>query len=347
MPNIVSLVPLSAAQASAIRAVDARVQLFEAGHWFADEYADTWPAAAVARYVSGRGHGSRQERDALLDQAEIVLIGFPFPLDIKARAPHLQWLHQTPAGASNLRRGDIWNSTVRVTTSRGYGETTAIAEYALAGFMHFAKSFDCAYANRTQNSFAHPAFAPRAVTSKTLCVIGAGGIGREIARLGKALGMRTVGTRATASTVTHDADFDHLAGPAALHALLHDSDYVAVSCQWTEATTALLDAAAFAALKPGAVLVNVARGEIIEEAALLAALDCGQVRGAVLDVFVGEFESLPPAQLWHHPRVIVTPHTSAHTDFAQRRAIELFCANLRCHFDGTHLENEIDWSSGY
>lgn len=132
-----------------------------------------------------------------------------------------------------------------------------------------------------------------------------------------------------------------------MHGLLRESDYVVVSCQWTDATTNLLNAPAFAAMKQNAIVVNVARGEIVNEAELFAALDSGHLRGAVLDVYVGEFESTPAPRLWNHPRVVITPHTSAQTDESRRRSTQLFCANLRRYLDGDSLDNQVDWSSGY
>ena len=346
MPKIVSLVKLAPGGASAIRGVDTSVELIEAGGWFEGEYVQSWPAETIVRYVRGSGRGTRTERDAILAPAEIILGGFPIPLDLRARAPGLQWVHQTPAGASNLRSGDLWGSEIAVTTSRGYGETTAIAEYAIAGIMHFAKGFDLAYADRDHLTFDHSRYAVRALEKKTLCVIGAGGIGREIARLGKALGMHTIGTRASPQP-DDDPDFDRIEGPGALHEMLGISDYVAVSCQWTEATTNLLNDRAFAAMKSDAIVVNVARGEIIDETALLAALDSGRLGSAILDVYVGEFESPPPARLWQHPKILITPHISYRTDQSRLCAIELFCANLRRYLDGEPLENRIDWSAGY
>ena len=346
MTTIVSLIKLAPNGVSAIRAVDSGVELIEAGGWFEGEYVDSWPAETVARYVRGSGRGTRAERDRMLEPAEIIIGGFPIPLDLRARAPGLQWVHQTPAGASNLRTGDLWGSTIAVTTSRGYGETKAIAEYAIAGIMNFAKGFDQAYADGTSAVFDHSKYTVRALEQKTLCVVGAGGIGRDIARLGRALGMRTVGTRATPQR-NDDPDFDRIEGPGALHELLGESDYVAVSCQWTDATTNLLDDQAFAAMKSGAIVVNVARGEIINETALLAALDSGHLGGAVLDVYVGEFESPPPTRLWQHPKILITPHISYRTDQSRLRAIQLFCANLRRYLDGEALENQIDWSAGY
>jgi phosphoglycerate dehydrogenase-like enzyme len=262
-------------------------------------------------------------------------------------APRLDWLHQTPAGASNLRRGDIWDSDVTVTTSRGYGETTAIAEYALAGIFHFAKGLDHAYLDQASGAFDYSKYMVFSIERKTLCVVGAGGIGREVARLSKALGMRTLGIRSSGHVISNDADFDRIDGPEQLNAFLSESDYVVVSCQWTEATTNLLDDDAFAAMKKQAIIVNVARGEIIDEAALLRALNSGHIRGALLDVYVGEFESPPPSVLWSHPQVVITPHTSGHTDASRRRSTELFCANLRRYLSNEPLENKIDWSIGY
>ncbi|MFT4563934.1 MAG: phosphoglycerate dehydrogenase-like enzyme [Gammaproteobacteria bacterium] len=347
MPNIVSLVRLNAREEAAIRAVDKTITLGHYGGWFNGEYRETWPDKTVRRYVKGDGTGTRAERDLILQQADIVIGGFPYPLDLRTRAPRLDWLHQTPAGASNLRRGDIWGSDVTVTTSRGYGETTAIAEYALAGVFHFAKGLDHAYLDQKGGTFDYSRYRVCSIEGKTLCVVGAGGIGREVARLSKALGMRTLGIRSASPGIASDAEFDGIGGPEQLNDFLAQCDFVVVSCQWTEATTNLLDDEVFAAMKDQAVIVNVARGEIIDEAALLRALDSGHIRGALLDVYVGEFEGAPPPVLWSHPRVVITPHTSGHTDASRRRSTELFCANLRRYLNNETLENKVDWSLGY
>lgn len=345
MTRIVSLVKLSPTDAKRIRAVDARVDLVEAGGYFDGEYDGTWPDTTVQRYGRSDGRGSRAERDAMLAEAEIVLGGFPYPLDLGSRAPALRWFHQTPAGASNLRRGDLWGSQVLVTTSRGLGETTAIAEYTMAAMLYFTKAFDTAVADGHARHFEYRSYAAQAVETKTMCVIGAGGIGREVGRLSKALGMRVVGTRRSAGGPLDD--FDRIETPGALHSLLAESDIVAVCCQWTPETTNLLGTSAFAAMRPGAIVINVARGEIVDEAALLDALDQGRVRGAALDVYVGEFERLPPDALWRHPRVLVTPHTSGMTDTSRRRSTELFRQNLAHYLEGRPLANTVDWDRGY
>jgi phosphoglycerate dehydrogenase-like enzyme len=132
-----------------------------------------------------------------------------------------------------------------------------------------------------------------------------------------------------------------------LHALLAESDCVAVCSQWTPETTNLIGREAFDAMKAETILVNVARGEIIDEQALVVALKQGKLRGAGLDVYTGEFEHEPDRRLWDDQRVLITPHVSGNTDVAQHRGIELFCDNLRAYLDGRHLINVIDWSVGY
>ena len=290
----------------------------------------------------------REERDRLLAEADIILGSWPFPLDLRSRAPRLKWFHQRPAGASNLKLGDLWGSDVVVTTSRGSGNTLAIAEYAIAGMLYFAKAFHRAEIDRAAGAFDHRAYRARLIDGKTACVVGAGGIGRQVGRLCAALGMRVVGTRRHADAGEPlPAGFNELGGPQDLDRFLGESDFVAICCQWTPETTRLFDAQRFAAMKAGSVLVNVARGEIVDEDALADALARGHLRGAALDVFVGEFEHLPPPRLWSDPRVLITPHNSGATDQDRHAAIDVFCENLAAWLAGRPLRNVIDWQRGY
>jgi phosphoglycerate dehydrogenase-like enzyme len=141
--------------------------------------------------------------------------------------------------------------------------------------------------------------------------------------------------------------FTELGGPGDLDRFLPESEVVVICSHWTPETTRLFNAERFAAMKRGSVLVNVARGEIVDEEALADALERGHLRGAVLDVYVGEFERLPPGRLWSDPRVLITPHTSNVSDQDRHGAVELFCANLRAYLDGQPLSNVIDWKRGY
>jgi phosphoglycerate dehydrogenase-like enzyme len=349
--NILCIQRASADERARIEAVDPGVRLTDAGGWFDGEYRETWPAYAAQRYLrpTSTGHGTREERDRLLAEAEIVLGGWPFPLDLRGRAPRLKWFHQRPAGASNLLRGDLWGSDVQVTTSRGVGSTLAMAEYAIAGILHFAKDLPRATAGAEAGTFDHRAYRPLLIEGKTACVAGAGGIGLEVGRLCAALGMRVIGTRRRppAPGEKLPQGFSRLGGPGALGAMLPESDFVVICTQWTPETTHLFNRERFALMKEGAVLVNVARGEIFDEAALVEALDQGRLRGVVLDVYDGEFEHLPPPPLWQDKRVLITPHVSGASDEDRHGAIDLFCDNLRLYLAGRPLKNVIDWQRGY
>ncbi|HEV3184254.1 MAG TPA: D-2-hydroxyacid dehydrogenase [Xanthobacteraceae bacterium] len=348
--NVLSIVRLSPAERAKIEAIDPAVQLTDAGGWYDGEYRDTWPAFASARYLSSRatGSGTKQERDRLLADAEVILGSWPFPLDLRARAKRLKWFHQRPAGASNLLLGDLWGSDVMATTSRGAGNTLAMAEYALAGILYFAKGFDRAALDRAAGQFDHRGYRPLLLDTKTACVVGAGGIGRDVGKLCAAVGMRVVGTRRHPEAgAPLPAGFSELGGSADLDRFLPHSDFVIVCCQWTPETTRLFDAKRFAAMKAGSVLVNVARGEIVDEDALADAIEGGHLRGAALDVYVGEFERPPPARLWSNPKVLITPHTSNASDQDRHGGVDMFCENLRAYLDGRPLRNVIDWKLGY
>lgn len=349
--KILSMVRLSDAEKDKIRAIHPGIEVTDAGGWFDGEIRETWPEYAANRYLpaGSNGTGTRAQRDALLAEAEIILGGFPPPYDIRSRAPKLKWFHQRPAGASNLFKCDLWGSDVMVSTSRGYGNTLPIAEWALSGILYFAKGFHRAEIDRAKGAFDNRAYAPLMIQGKTVCVIGAGGIGRELGRICAALGMRVVGTRRAAPAADEPLPegFCELRGAADLHALLAVSDFVAVCCHWTPETTGLMNAAAFRAMKKGAILVNVARGEIVNEDDLLDALDCGQLRGAALDVYNGEFERLPDARLWQRPDVLITPHNSGGTDVSVHRAFEIFREYLDDYLAGRTPGNVIDWDRGY
>jgi phosphoglycerate dehydrogenase-like enzyme len=348
--EVLVIVPVPDEALSRMAAVDPQVQVIDARGWFDVELRQTWPSWTVQRYLGQRPGPvrSRQERDRLLASAEIILGGFPFPLDLRARAPRLRWFHQLPAGASNLAKGDLWGSDVIVTTSRGYGNTRPMAEYVLANLLHFARGLHHAHRDRQRHRFDHRTYRPFLLQGKTVCVIGTGGIGQEVARLCASVGMRVIGTR---RRVTPDEalppGFSRLESADHLYPLLAESDCVVVCCQWTRETTQLLGREAFAAMKPGTILVNVARGEIIDEEALLAALAAGRLRGVAMDVYVGEFEREPDRRLWDDERILITPHISGGSDIRQHRGIDLFCKNLRAYLDRRPLTNIIDWARGY
>jgi phosphoglycerate dehydrogenase-like enzyme len=350
--NVLTLMRLGADDRAKIEAVDPSVQLTDAGGWFDGEYRETWPAFTAERYLApgAQGHGTREQRDRLLAEAEIIVGGWPYPLDLRIRAPRLKWFHQRPAGASNLLRGDLWRSGVIVTTSRGSANALAIAEYAMAGILHLAKGLHHAALEREAQVFHASAYQPLLLQGKTACVVGAGGIGMEVGRLCAAIGMRVLGTRRHKPEELPPGfgkDFSEIGGAGDLDRFLPQCDVVIISCQWTPETDRLFNHDRFAAMKPNGILVNVARGEIIDEDALADALAQNRLRGAVLDVYVGEFERTPPGRLWSDSRVLITPHISGQTDRNRHGWVDLFCNNLRAWLDGRPMRNVIDWDRGY
>src|ERR1700758_4469249 len=269
--NVLNIQRISAEDRAKIEAVDPAIELTDAGGWYDGEIRETWPAFTTARYLApgAVGAGTREERDRLLAEAEVILGGWPFPLDLRARAPQLKWFHQRPAGASNLLRGDLWGSDVTVTTSRGVGSTLAMAEYAVAGILYLAKCLHRIAIDRAAGTFDHRAYRPLLIEGKTACVVGAGGIGRDVGRLCAAIGMRVVGTRRDPRPGEPlPPGFSEMGGAADLDRLLPGSDFVVICCQWTPETNRLFDKTRFALMRPGSVLVNVARGEIVDEEAL-------------------------------------------------------------------------------
>ena len=348
--NILNIQRIAASDRARIEAVDPTIRLIDAGGWFDGEIRETWPAYTAARYLQPgtTGQGTREERDRLLAEAEIILGGWPFPLDLRARAPRLKWFHQRPAGASNLRLGDLWGSDVKVTTSRGVGSTLAIAEYAVAGILYFAKCLNRVALDREAGTFDHRSYRPLLLDGKTICVVGAGGIGQDVGRLCAGLGLHVVGTRSEPRPGEPlPIGFTEIGGPSDLDRFLAHSDFVVICCQWTPQTDRLFNADRFALMKPGSVLVNVARGEIVDEDALADALRRNHLRGAAFDVYVGEFEHPPPARFWSDPRVLITPHVSGSSDQNRHGAIDIFCDNLRAYLDRRPLRNVIDWQRGY
>ena len=348
--KVVLIAPLSAERVAEIAALDERLQVEDAWELFGPELVADWPAQTADWYLPRRfremadGAEQRRRRDTLLASAEVVCITFPFPARLVARAPRLRFVHQLPAGVSNLTRGDLWQSGVPVTSGRGAGNTLPIAEWALAAGLALCKEFPRAFAQRSSGRFERSAFRGRQVAGKTIGVVGLGGIGRQVARVARGLGLRVIGTRRSSEPVEH---VERLYPPTGLHALLAESDLVVLATQLTAETHHLMDAAAFAALKPGAFLINVARGELIDEAALIDALRSGRLGGFAADVYEGEFEHQPPAELLGFENVLLTPHTSGQTEQPSTGSLEIFRENLRRCLEGRPLLNLVDWERGY
>src|ERR1700675_4593193 len=148
--NILNIQRISAADRAKIEATDPAIKFADAAGWVDGGIRENWTPLPSARSLAANtvGSGSREEPDRLLAEAEVIIGGWPFPLDLRARAPRLKWLHQRQAGASNLLGSDLWGGDVMVTTSRGVANSLPIAEYAVAGILHFAMGFHRAAIDR-------------------------------------------------------------------------------------------------------------------------------------------------------------------------------------------------------
>lgn len=224
------------------------------------------------------------------------------------KAPKLEWLHVFNAGVDHPIYTEMLARGVRLTTSSGTA-AVPIAQTAITGLLMLTRNFPYwLEARRERRWQPMREVVPRDIEGLTAVVIGLGHIGREIARLARALGLTVVGVRRSARTA--DEPVDEMYPPERLAEIAPRADWLIVACPLTYATRGLVSAEVIARLPQGARVANIARGEIIDEPALIAALDRGRVAGAYLDVF--QEEPLPQASpLWDLPNVIVTPTTPA------------------------------------
>jgi phosphoglycerate dehydrogenase-like enzyme len=285
-----------------------------------------------------------------LEDAEVILLGYPVPHGIVERVPNLRWVQHTQAGVSNLHGTDLWDSQVMLTSSRGAVAATGIAEYVMAGAYFFARGLGEATRQKAAGEFSRSSYRLRSLTGATIGIVGLGGIGAEVARLARAAGMQVIATRRSVTSPERDVEGVDLLLPADKVAeLAAASDFVAVCVMLTPATEKIIGAEVFAAMKPHAVLINVARGEVIDEDALIAALQTGRIAGAVLDVYAGELAGRPPRrELVEFPQVVLTPHISGQGDPSGDEPVRrLFAENLRRYLEGQPLLNLVDRSRGY
>jgi phosphoglycerate dehydrogenase-like enzyme len=338
--NVAVIAPVLGRDLSFVSDVDPRVRVFDANF------------AAQGRWARSGGLAA-SGADSLADvlaQAEVLLVGYPVPAGLAARSPRLVWAHHTQAGVSNLAESDLWASEVTLTSSRGAVAATAIAEYALAAAAHFARGLHEAARQKAAGQFTRQGYQMLTLRGATMGIIGLGGIGREVARLSRAAGMRVIGIRRSVTAPLSDADGADLVLPAdRILEVAAESDFLAVCSQLTAETEGFINATVFAAMKPHAVLINVARGEEVDEDALVEAVAAGRIRGAVLDVYAGELAGRPPRpELTGLPQILLTPHISGSGEANMAEPLRrLFAGNLRRYLDGQPLLNVVDRARGY
>ena len=258
-------------------------------------------------------------------------------------APHLKWIQLTSAGADRLLSSGFIESGITVTTVSGL-HATPIGEYVLCVMLMFAKGAPGFLRAQARHEWLR--YMPKELLGATVGIVGMGHIGEEVARLAKAFGCRIVATRRSVQAATRDALADELLPASELHRLLEVSDYVVLAVPLTLETRGMIGGAELRAMKPDAVLVNIARGAVVDEPALVEALRERLIAGAALDVF--EREPLPEdSPLWELDNVIISPHISGGTEIYNQRAVDIFADNLRRYLAGEPLRNVVDPARGY
>ena len=284
---------------------------------------------------------------AAIESADVALASRLTPSMVE-HAPRLRWVHSTAAAVGILPLKEIAARNIAVTNSRGI-QAAAIAEFVIGGLLVFARRFNLMLeAQRSrrwiQNELAGDAW-PWSVRGRTMTIVGLGTIGQEVARRAHAFGMKVIGIRRRIDQ-PKPPFVDRIAGPDEVDETLRGCDVLVIAAPFIAETDRLIRAEQLALLNRGAVVINVARGKIIDEAALIAALQSGHLGGAVLDVF--EREPLDSANpLWGLPNVIVSPHVSGLRPDHWDDVIDLFGDNLERFQRGEPLANLVDVRSGY
>jgi phosphoglycerate dehydrogenase-like enzyme len=282
-------------------------------------------------------------RAALRDAHALFVWNFRTSIlrDAWADARDLRWIHVAAAGVDTVLFPELVESDVIVTNSRGVFDQ-AIGEYVLGLMLAFEKDLPGTIARQRRRAWEHRETGM--LGGRTAVVVGAGGIGRAIGRLAHAVGMRVIGVARTARP--RDPDLGTVVPASELASVVGDADYLVIATPLTPETHGMIGASVFARMKPGARLINVGRGAIVDEGALLGALRAGRIAGAALDVFARE--PLPPDDpLWDAPGVIVSPHMSGDFAGSLEGLAALFRANFARWRRGAPLLNVVDKRRGY
>lgn len=289
----------------------------------------------------------RPELGAALSDAE-VFAGWQFPRDHFARAKRLRWVHSASAGVEANLFPELVASDVILTNSTGL-HSISIPEHVLGQMLVLARNFHEAVRVQQRaewNRFQVISFGAgiRELHGSNLAILGAGAIGRSLARLAAGLGMHVRVMRRDPSRAVDGAEM--VVGPEVLHDLLTWADWVVCALPMTGETRGLIDTAALRAMRSSAYLINVGRGESIDDEALVAALRSGGIAGAALDVFVQE--PLPASHpFWSLPNLVLTPHISGYTARYFQNVLALFEDNLDRFVNGRPLRNVVDKQLGY
>lgn len=275
-----------------------------------------------------------------------IFLGWSLRGEQVAAARELRWIHSTAAAVHQLMSPELIASDIMVTNARSV-HGPVVAEHAIALIFAAAKRISwCSHFQQQQHWAQNEIWdlRPAEIAGATLCLVGLGSIGEPVARQARVLGMHVIAVREHPERGPGSAH--EVCGPADLHSVLERSDFVVLAAPVTARTAHLISAAELAHMKKTAWLINLARGSLVDEPALLSALGDRRIGGAALDVF--EREPLPTnSEFWRLPNVLITPHTAGLTDKMWERQFELLSENMRRYFAGQPLLNLVDKHAGY
>lgn len=276
------------------------------------------------------------EERAIWQRAHVV-IGLDVPSDLAQVFPNLQWLQTVSAGLDHIDQAALKSMGVRVSGASGIA-SASIAEFVMARLLEVWKNLRDIEASQRQQQWDEN-FGTE-VGGRTLLIAGLGSIGRQLARRARAFDMTVIATRGSAQPGDFDADVDELHPAAALDELLGRADAVVCALPSNGATTDLFNADRFALMKADSIFCNVGRGTLVVEADLIATLESGHLRAAILDVM--RTEPIPEGDpLWAAPRVYLSPHSAVSLDHYVTNAWQISADNLRRLVAGERLQNEV------
>ena len=294
-------------------------------------------------------HALTDDEASLAIETTDIALASRLSVAMVERAPRLRWVHSTAAAVANLLPLDEFAARgIIVTNSRGI-QAVPIAEHVMGGLLVLARRFNVMFdAQRDrrwiQNELTRNAW-PWSLQGRKMTILGLGTIGQEVARRAHAFGMSVTGIRRRLDQPV-PAFVERMVGPDRLHDALRGCDVLVISAPFISGTDGLIGTKEIALLNGGAIIINVARGKIVDEAALITAIQSGHLGGAVLDVF--ESEPLDRASpLWSLPNVIISPHSAGVRPDHWDEVIDLFSENLRRFQRGEPLLNMVNCDAGY
>jgi len=315
-----------------IAAVSPRIRILDSTPW--------WQSSETS---DGKYRDSQSpEFIEMLQKAEVIL-GWRPPPQVGSRAPNLKWIQTVLAGVDGILDKELAESDVILTNTGGI-HAVQLTEIVFNYMLMFAKAAPKFFQDKQEKRWERQPLAK--LQGKTLGIIGLGKIGRHMAHIGKAFGMRVVATRRSATKITRARDVDAVYPASQMEILFRESDYVVMVLPATPMTYRMIGAKELRQMKPTAYLINVGRGSTLVEEDLIQALEEKWIAGAALDCFM--VEPLPKeSKLWGLPNVIITPHVAGVVEDYLQLAVDKFCENLKLYAEGKKLFNVVSKKHGY